>query len=244
MEASAADKTSVVSSEDGAQSVSVKPSPSQGSPVHSEFNLDLLHQYFADCLKPDGQVDIDLYALGFEEIVKFLNLLGTVFGWVASDVHHKLANIAQHRKGSAGAHYETINTMVDYEIKEKLIKPKAKETSSGTRNLLRLHRALEFISKFLHDLPEMDMSDKCCTHAQAAYKQTLIKYHPWVVQKAALMAMHMLPTKIDLIRNICEETDEAIAHATETLIKAVKAMDEVFNKTQEIYQAQNLLDLP
>lgn len=217
---------------------------SKGSHGPVEFNLELLHRHFADCLKPDGTVDIDLYALGFEEIYKFLNLLGTVFGWVASDVHHKLATIAQHRKGSAGTHYETINTMVDYEIKEKLIKPKAKETTSGTRNLLRLHRALEFISKFLHDLPAMEMADKCCTPAQAAYKQTLIKYHPWVVQKAALMAMHMLPTKVDLIRNICEETDEAIAHATETLIKAVKAMDDVFNRTQEIYQTHNLLDLP
>jgi hypothetical protein len=28
--------------------------------------------------------------LGYEELYKFLNLLGTVFGWVASDVHAKL----------------------------------------------------------------------------------------------------------------------------------------------------------
>lgn len=33
---------------------------------------------------------MDLYIQGYDELYKFLNLLGTVFGWVASDVHAKL----------------------------------------------------------------------------------------------------------------------------------------------------------
>ena len=33
---------------------------------------------------------MDFYILGYDELYKFLNLLGTVFSWVASDVHAKL----------------------------------------------------------------------------------------------------------------------------------------------------------
>ena len=39
------------------------------------------------------------------------------------------------------------------------------------------------------------MSEKLCGVSQEAYKKTVQKFHPWVVQKAALLAMHMLPTK-------------------------------------------------
>ena len=38
----------------------------------------------------EGHLSVDNYILGYEELYKFLNLLGTVFGWVASDVHAKL----------------------------------------------------------------------------------------------------------------------------------------------------------
>ena len=39
------------------------------------------------------------------------------------------------------------------------------------------------------------MNEKLVSVSQEAYKKTLQKFHPWVVQKAALLAMHMLPTK-------------------------------------------------
>jgi hypothetical protein len=41
-------------------------------------------------ITPEGHVSVDFYILGYGELYKFLNLLGTVFGWVASDVHAKL----------------------------------------------------------------------------------------------------------------------------------------------------------
>ena len=91
----------------------------------------------------------------------------------------------------------------------------------------------------------MEAQDKCVSLSQEAYKKTLLKFHPWVVQKAALLAMHMLPTKEGLIAKICDVDDEeAIKKGTETLEKAVTAMKKVYDVTQDLYKEKDLLALP
>ena len=182
---------------------------------------------------------------GYDELYKFLNLLGTVFGWVASDVDAKLAILRGHKSGENAAKYETIQSMLAHEIETNMIKPKAKDSTTGTRNLLRLHRALEYINSFLEGVPGLENEEKCCGMSQEAYKKTLIKFHPWVVQKAALMAMHMLPTKEGLIQKICDDPNEdKIKEVTETLNAAVQAMQKVYDITQELYKEKELLNLP
>ena len=52
-------------------------------------------------------------------------------------------------------------------------------------------------------LAEIGNEDKCCPVSQEAYKATLMKFHPWIVQKAALAAMNLLPTREGLIQKIC-----------------------------------------
>ena len=60
-------------------------------PVEAEFDMENLFKYFSECYGEDGSaLRMDSYIKGYEEIVKFLNLLGTVFGWVASDVVAKI----------------------------------------------------------------------------------------------------------------------------------------------------------
>lgn len=91
----------------------------------------------------------------------------------------------------------------------------------------------------------MENCDKCCSMSQEAYKKTLMRYHPWVVQKAALMAMHMLPTKEGLIEKIVDKSDEEqMKKATETLNSAVSAMKKVYDITQQAYKEKDLLNLP
>lgn len=182
---------------------------------------------------------------GYDELYKFLNLLGTVFGWVATDVYAKMEVLRNHRKGDNGSKYESLRGMMDFEIDNNMIKHKAKDSTTGTRNLLRLHRALEYIVAFLEGVPGLESNDKCCPLSQEAYKGTLMKFHPWVVQKAALMAMHMLPTKEGLIQKIVDQEDqEAVDKAAETLKEAVTAMQKVYELTQDLYQEKDLLNLP
>lgn len=208
------------------------------------FNLDLLSKHFNDCLDPaTGTLDMNAYIRGYEEIYKFLNLLGTVFGWVATDVHAKLEVLRGHCAGANKDKYVSIQSMVDFEVSSNLIKPKAKDSSTGSRNLLRLHRALDFVSGFLEVLPSLSNKENCCPSAQAAYKKGLAKHHPWVVQKAATMGMNLLPTKEGLIAKFCANEEE-VEKASRTLGEATKAMNEVYAKTQEIYAEKNILDLP
>ena len=157
----------------------------------------------------------------------------------------KLVILRGHKSSENAGKYETIQSMLAHEIETNMIKPKAKDSTTGTRNLLRLHRALEYINAFLEGVPGLENEEKCCGMSQEAYKKTLMKFHPWVVQKAALMAMHMLPTKEGLIQKICDDPNEdKIKEVTETLNAAVQAMQKVYDITQELYKEKELLNLP
>ena len=73
-----------------------EPEPSNSvaasaSSANEDFDMENLFKYFSECYGEDGSaLRMDSYIKGYEEIVKFLNLLGTVFGWVASDVVAKI----------------------------------------------------------------------------------------------------------------------------------------------------------
>ena len=173
-----------------------------------QFSLDKLWISFDRCLKEDKSVHLEeymdgrnrflkkfnfislllcfefcLFRLGYHELYQFLNLLGTVFGWVATDVLAKMEVVQGHQNGENGDKYLTVQSMLQHEIDNKLIKHKAKDSNTGTRNLLRLHRALEYIIAFLEGVQGLEAQEKCCPLSQEAYKKTLMKYHPWVVQK-------------------------------------------------------------
>ena len=68
------------------------------------------------------------------------------------------------------------------QVEHDLIKTKKKDDPSGSRTLLRLHRALEYIIAFLHKLDDIQDADLCSVISVEAYEATLMKYHPWVVQ--------------------------------------------------------------
>jgi hypothetical protein len=88
------------------------------------------------------------------------------------------------------------------------------------------------------------MSDKLCGPSQEAYKSTLQKHHPWIVQKAALLAMKMLPTKQGLLTKIVADSEPEQKIAKETLSSAVAAMKDVYKRTNQIYEEKDLLSLP
>ncbi len=142
-----------------------------GDGNQTDFSLEVLKSCFEQALADDGvTINVDKYILGkslkknlsfsfsiqlychfagYDELYKFLNLLGTVFGWVATDVYNKMEVVREHRRGEHKDKYESVQGMLEYEVEANLIKHKAKDSSTGTRNLLRLHRALEYITAFL-----------------------------------------------------------------------------------------------
>merc|ERR1712110_851639 len=78
--------------------------------------------------------------------------------------------IRQHRKGENASEYQNVQDMIAYEVKSNLIKPKARDSSTGARNLLRLHRALEYIIAFLKGIPDLGTDEKCCPLSRCVQK--------------------------------------------------------------------------
>ena len=60
------------------------------SDLPTDFSLDTLRTSFEGCIAEDGKILLKNYITGFDELYKFLNLLGTVFGWVSTDVDNKI----------------------------------------------------------------------------------------------------------------------------------------------------------
>ena len=181
--------------------------------LDADFSLELLTQHFNDSTATPGDKEnnqnwvlrlhssglcLASYVKGYREVYKFLNLLGTVFGWVGSDVWAKIVQLEKYLGGEEKEHYQNCKAMIEYEVITKkkedlltnpyqkvehdLIKTKKKDDPSGSRTLLRLHRALEYIIAFLHKLDDIQDADLCSVISVEAYEATLMKYHPWVVQ--------------------------------------------------------------
>ena len=56
------------------------------------------------------------YVEGYKEVYKFLCLMGTVFGWVGSDVYAKYTTLEKYLIGDKKEEYQNIKTMIDFEV--------------------------------------------------------------------------------------------------------------------------------
>ena len=76
-------------------------------------------------------------------------------------------------------------------MENNLIKTKKKDDPSGSRTLLRLHRALEYIAEFLGHLEALEDETYLGQVSKDAYEKTLMKYHPWIVQVGGIKYLHV-----------------------------------------------------
>lgn len=202
--------------------------------TEEEFSLTHLEKHFANCLK-DEDISLEDYVLGYEQVYRFLNLLGTVFGWVAADVQSKIDVLKRHMEGTSREHYRTIHSMLTYETENGMILWKKSYDQSGGRHLLILHRALEYVVAFLERLDDIDELDKCTAISRHAYESTLMKYHPWVVQKAAKLAMNLLPTKRGIVLKVVPSGDQPeIEKAYQDFHRTVEWMRKTYTRSEII----------
>lgn len=132
---------------------------------------------------------------------RFFNLMGTVFGFVSSDVKAKLDILIEYSENEkTSSSFVTIKTMMQYEKDADLLDKK--DYVSGSRTLLRLHRGLDFIRVFMRELGELQSTDKTCHVCQESYDKTLAQYHPWLIRKGAKVAMYTLPNKEHLLKRV------------------------------------------
>ena len=111
--------------------------------------------------------------------------------------------------------------------------------------MLRLHRALEYIHTFLGSLEDIDDETSVGQVSKDAYEESLMKYHPWIVQKAAKLGMGMLPSKKGLIQKIVPDEDQSkLEKVRKVFPRAVEEMRRTYDKTHVFYKERNLLNIP
>ncbi|CAH2089816.1 unnamed protein product [Euphydryas editha] len=211
--------------------------------MSSENALDLQYVYdsFEKSLKDDDDVIIEAYIDGYNELVKFLNLIGSVFSFVSSDVKSKIKIMEKHRAGDDSLYYESFKKMMKYE-KETSLHEKNGFTS-GSRTMLRLHRGLDFIRLFLKRLSDSDDAVNTCTICQNSYNETLAEFHPWYIRKAATLAMHALPSRSDLLKKVFGSEDK-LTEAMSILPHTLQSCDEVYKRVENLYSDFDFHGLP
>lgn len=208
-----------------------------------KFSLQEVLETFTSCLSDKQEVYIEHYVAGWRGLVRFMNSLGNVFGFVSKDAVNKIQILVNLLNSENGAHYVTIQSMVKYELENDLVDLTRRQShpESGCRTLLRLHRALRWLELFLQRLRTSKEDDKTSVMCSEAYNESLSQYHPWVIQKAAGMAFYVLPGRSTFFDVMNVGTPEQVVAM---LGDALPLISEVYKVTEELYGQNNLLNLP
>lgn len=122
-------------------------------------------------------------------LLSFVASLGAVFEWAIKDLNQKLIILREHQRLDP-IHYHSIQSMVEYEVQSGRVQHKetsimissGKPLHNGCRTLLRLHRALAFISSFLSEMRVATDEASSASIAWNAYSSTLGQFHSWPVR--------------------------------------------------------------
>ncbi|XP_019637454.1 PREDICTED: ceramide-1-phosphate transfer protein-like isoform X2 [Branchiostoma belcheri] len=214
-----------------------QPSCLQDNP--KQFSLSRLVNSFKSVMTKGGEIDTTKYANSQSELMKLLEMLGTVFSFVTSDAKSKIEILEAYRASEQGEHYATIESMLQYEKDTGIVLDNKKP--SGARTLLRLHRALKFIMEFLNRMGKSTSDAKVSTLAYECYHETLANYHVWIVRKAAGMAFYTLPTRKNFLEKLCKEEEDVVLGLVSELAATVLP---VYEQTEELYTKFDFHELP
>ena len=172
--------------------------------------------------------------------------MGSVFSFVTSDVHSKMATLRHHLASDVGDHYTTVERMIQYEVSNGITVGSGISGGqpSGSRTLLRLHRALEFLILLFSELAQSsaDSTESFSALVGRAYGATLANHHPWVVRSAVYVALYAVPSRRSLVRRL--DPDGSEERIVDQLKVAVVAMRPVYDRVQALFSDSDLLQLP
>lgn len=89
-------------------------------------------------------------------------------------------------------------------------------------------------------MSEIEDHEKATGICKMAYNDTLAQFHPWLVQKGALVAMYALPTREQLLKRVCQDVERSIALLPDVL--HISKM--VYERTERLYTDFDLHELP
>ncbi|KAH9511922.1 ceramide-1-phosphate transfer protein [Dermatophagoides farinae] len=214
-------------------------------PSISPLDMRLVCDSFRRSIKDKSEIDLCLYLKAYSELIKFFNMFGALFTFVTKDVHSKIEILESYANDdNHGSNYRTIALMIEFERNQNLLIDQKRP--SGSRTLLRLHRALEFISTFLMEVTKLEDDASTVSAARYAYNQTLAKYHPWYVRKSVQIATISLPYRRNLVERVYggRYPNGGAKKVNDNMSYMANITEQVFKATQKLYEEHELLDLP
>lgn len=178
----------------------------------------------------------------FNSIFRLFSSLGLLFSFVEVDVAEK-RGILKNLHSIDSKNYSSIKQMIFYECFENDIRL-PNEKDKGSRTLLRLHRALNFLMKFVESIQKTEEECKATTEIfRFAYNETLAHHHTWLIRKTVQCASCALPSRDKLLLAIMGNKDITNNDINIQKERFISAMKEVYERVQIIYEKDGLLDL-
>ncbi|KAB5515159.1 hypothetical protein PHYPO_G00250570 [Pangasianodon hypophthalmus] len=227
------------------------------------FQVSHLLLYLDSALSPASDVLLEPYLLCWEELIKFMEALGPLVGFFTNKVQEKITLIRQLAEEDSGKHrlltppptnsvllshnphnhaYHSVCSMLDTELRLGVVSFD-RQTPSGSRTLLRLHRSLLWLQLLLMKLwlepghVSRSLGEVC----EEAYSEALAPYHPWLLQKLARLAFKAMPEHTVLLSMVCVNTHEEAEPIIRTIVTAIS---EVRRRTHNELEKRNMLNLP
>ncbi|XP_042235499.1 ceramide-1-phosphate transfer protein-like isoform X2 [Homarus americanus] len=193
-------------------------------------------------LKEDGLVDLQDYVNSYIEMNKFFKVLGPFFQFIARDVGVKLAILQKYLDGSNRHHYSTVQSMIKYEKEKNLLT--SSDRSSGARTLLRVHRALDFVKDFIVEILNSSDSETFGKKVSSVYTKTLAKFHGPILANTLPKILLLMPSHQVILDRLSRGNTATETQLRAELLELVTAVNVVYNKTQQIYEENEIFDLP
>lgn len=230
------------------------------------FQARHLLLYLKSCLTDEDDVLLESYLLGWDQLLNFMESLGTMVSFFSEKVKEKVVLIRElSLKHKAKAHgkpdghsglqtpaafglkdgaYRSVRSMVEAELKVGAVDFTSR-TDSGCRTLLRLHRSLLWLKLMLEGLadgPDADGRYKTPGElSRDAYQVALAPHHPWVLRQAAEFVFFALPDRKYFLQLVCVRDQQ---EATPILRIIIHALTLVHTRTQWILAEYDMLELP
>ncbi|XP_072302446.1 glycolipid transfer protein domain-containing protein 2 [Eucyclogobius newberryi] len=243
-------------------SVLIKVCPGQ------TFQVSLLLSHLQAGPADPSDVLLKPYLASWDELVRFMEALGPMVGLISKEIETKTTIIrqlawspddnpeaelnpeilpmktsAQQKDRAHTSAYRSVRSMIRVELEKDMV-DFDQQTDSGCRTLLRLHRALLWLKLFLEKLAVSPVtgrlrspSDLC----REAYQKSLANHHTWFVRRAAELAFIALPERKFFFKLVCVQDQDELSMV---LTKVVRALEEVYNRTQIALEEHGMLDLP
>lgn len=233
------------------------------------FQVSVLLSHLLASPAYTSDVLLQPYLSSWDELVKFMEALGPMVGLISKEIETKTSIIRQlallseenpeaelppnvHSLNSVDTQaeeknhvnaYHSVRSMIWVELNRGLV-DFHHQTDSGCRTLLRLHRALLWLKLFLQKLSETPAAGRLRSPSELcreAYQNTLSTYHTWFVRRAAELAFIAMPERGFFLRLVCVQNQEELSAV---LNKVVKAIGDVYDRTQTALEENGMLDLP